>query len=734
MKKTFPVLGIHCAACKSLLEGTVSKVKGVNNVLVNFATEKMTVDYDDNLVSIDDLKNSVTKVGSYQLIDEADEKQLRSEHFIKLKNKVIIIGIATIPFLGYMIWMLFGGSIFNIKFVQIAQFILATPILFIGGKEIFISAFNALKSKTSNMDTLISLGTFTAWFYSTLLTFFPRLFSSIKGSTDVYFEAAVFIIFFIMLGRLLEARAKGQASLAIASLIKLQAKNARVIRNNKEYMIPIDQVKIRDVIKVKPGEKIPIDGQILTGESSIDESMITGESIPIDKKIGDMVIGATLNISGAFTFKVLKIGDKTMLSQIIKMVEEAQQSQAPIQKLADKVASVFVIIVIIIAVVSFIIWLIFSTLPMAIYVATTVLIIACPCALGLATPTAVMVGTGMAAKKGILIKDAQALETAKSINTIVFDKTGTLTIGKPKVVTYSLDNKKNSEYIYLAEKESHHPLSNAIVTFLKEKYGFIDRPIKEFKDLQGRGIVAKIDDTEVTIGNRLLMKELNLNIPSDLNEQADNSEEKAQSVSYVSINKKIVGLIGISDVIKEDAKKSILKLHQMGIKSVMLTGDNEKTANNVAKLLDIDDVRANVLPKDKLEIVKELQNGDIARNIVAMVGDGINDGPALIQSDIGIAMGTGTDVAIQSGDIVLVKGTIEKVVEAIFISKKTFRIIKQNLGWAFGYNILGIPIAAGILYPFFGILLSPIIASAAMALSSVSVVGNSLRIRYKTGS
>src|SRR3990167_8227139 len=317
MKKTFPVLGIHCAACKSLLEGTVSKVKGVNNVLVNFATEKMTVDYDNNLVSIDDLKNSVTKVGSYQLIDEADENKLRSEHFTKLKNKVIVIGIGTFPFLILMIWMLFGKLMLDIKIIQIAQFILATPILFIGGKEIFISAFNALKSKTSNMDTLISLGTFTAWFYSTLLTFFPHLFRSIKGDTDVYFEAAVFIIFFIMLGRLLEARAKGQASMAIASLIKLQVKDARVIKNNKEYMIPIDQVKIGDVIKVQPGEKIPIDGQMLTGESSIDESMITGESIPIDKKIGDMVIGATLNISGAFTFKVLKIGDKTMLSQII---------------------------------------------------------------------------------------------------------------------------------------------------------------------------------------------------------------------------------------------------------------------------------------------------------------------------------------------------------------------------------------------------------------------------------
>lgn len=729
MKKTFPVLGIHCAACKSLLEGTVSNIKGVNNVLVNFATEKMTVDYDNNLVSIDDLKNSVMKVGSYQLIDEDDESKLRSEHFTKLKNKVIVIGIGTLPFLILMILMFFGNLMLDIKIIRIIQFILATPILFIGGKEIFVSAFNALKSKTSNMDTLISLGTFTAWFYSTLLTFFPTLFTTIKGSTDVYFEAAVFIIFFIMLGRLLEARAKGQASMAIASLIKLQAKDARVIKNNKEYMIPIDQVKIGDVIKVKPGEKIPIDGQILTGISSIDESMITGESIPIDKKVGDMVIGATLNISGSFTFKVLKVGDKTMLSQIIKLVEEAQQSQAPIQKLADKVASVFVLMVIIIAIISFIIWLFFSTLPMAIYIATTVLIIACPCALGLATPTAIMVGTGMAAKKGILIKDAQALETAQSINTIVFDKTGTLTIGKPKVVTYLLENKKNSEYVYLAEKESHHPLSNAIVTFLKEKYGFTDRPVKEFKDLQGRGIIAKIDNSEIAIGNRLLMKELKLKIPTDLNDQANNSETKTQSVSYISINKKVVGLIGISDVIKEDAKNSVLKLQQMGIKSVMLTGDNEKTANNVARLLGIDDVRANVLPKDKLEIVKKLQNLDSKRRVVAMVGDGINDGPALIQSDIGIAMGTGTDVAISSGDIVLVKGSLEKVVDAIFISKKTFRIIKQNLGWAFGYNILGIPIAAGILFPFFGILLSPIIASAAMALSSVSVVGNSLRIK-----
>lgn len=746
IKETYPIIGMHCAACKTLLEEVVEDLKGVTDVKVNFATEKMTVSHEEH-VHLDDIKKAVASAGKYELIDTSHgialadpahqhgvtlEDSLRSKAYSTLKRKVILIGLATVPFWIMMFWMVIGTPLLGwemMPFTHTLQFFIATPILFIGGKDIFSSAWSALKVKSSNMDTLIALGTSTAWLYSTIVTFAPHTFAGVEGGSDVYFEAAVFIIFFIMLGRLLEARAKGQAAQAISALLKLQAKEARVIRNGEELMMSLDQVKKGDVIKVKPGEKIPVDGEIIDGESSIDESMITGESIPVDKKAGDMVIGATVNTSGGFTYKAMKVGDETMLAQIIKMVEEAQATEAPIQKLADKVASVFVPIVIGIAGVSFGIWVIFGSLPTAIYVAITVLIIACPCALGLATPTAVMVGTGKAASNGILIKDAEALEHAYKIKTIVFDKTGTLTEGKPQVVTAEVP-KEYEEAVFLIEKESHHPLADAVVHHYDKKHGKTKGKVSGFKDISGKGIIGKVGKVDVHIGNTALMQEKNIDL-GNFAAKAETLQKKAQTVSYVAVHNEVVGVIGIADVVKSDAKEAVKKLHDMGITTVMLTGDNQRTADAIAQQVGIDEVFAEVLPGEKSVKVKSLQNGENGeRYIVAMVGDGINDAPALAQADIGIAMGTGTDVAIHTGDIVLVKGTLGKVVESIHVSRETLKIIKQNLFWAFGYNAIGIPIAAGLLFPFTGLLLSPIIASMAMAMSSVSVVGNSLRLKW----
>jgi len=795
MKKIYPIVGMHCASCKALIEDVVGDVDGVQSVKVNYATEKMAIEYDENLVNVDVLKKAVKSAGSYELVDTSSGKtvlasppvahkmksnkheghemtldeDMREKRYRKLQNKVFWLGIGSIPFVLIMIAMMMGSMLPSLNYIQ---FVIATPILFIGGKEIFQSAWSAAKVKATNMDTLIAIGTGTAWIYSTVVTFFPQLFSNIENGKDVYFEAAVFIIFFIMLGRYLEARAKGQASAAIKTLLHLQAKEATVIRNGVEVIIPVEEVVLGDVIIIKPGQKLPVDGIISKGSTSIDESMITGESLPVEKNIGDEVIGATINASGSFQYKATKIGADTLLSQIIKMVEDAQATEAPIQRLADKVASVFVPLVISIAFVSWIFWFFIapqlgvisaaSSLQFSIYVAITVLIIACPCALGLATPTAVMVGTGIAAGRGILIKDASALEIAHSLNVIVFDKTGTLTLGKPEVQMLKIDD-KYLPLLYSIEKESHHPLATSVVNHIKSIKKHVSLKVINFKDVSGKGVTAQVDKKKVVVGTGRFMKELKLNIPSDLDKLAGALREKAQTVSFISVGDEVVGVVGIADSIKEDAIDVISKLKSRGIRTVMITGDNQKTAEVIGKHLGIDEVFAEVLPGEKAEKIRELQlNGldtsffassprgahDIAqkkvsspversvsenfahKSVVAMVGDGINDAPALATADIGIAMGTGTDVAIATGDIVLVKGTLEKVVESIDVSQKTLLVIKQNLFWAFGYNIIGIPVAAGVLFPFFGILLSPIIASMAMAFSSVSVVGNSLRLRY----
>lgn len=782
-KKVFPIVGMHCASCRLLIEKMVKKLDGINAVNVNYATEKMVVEFDESKLSIDDIKKAVASAGSYQLINneqgdmvlasppEAKKmahghhdhaSALKKKEYLKLRRTVILVGIGALPFLWMMIRMImsslgfgemghapfgylnFDSYSYKINVFWLLQFLLATPIIFIGGKQFFVSAFTALKARATNMDTLIALGTFVAWFFSTIVTFAPQVFGSIK--VDVFFEAGVFITFFILLGRLLEARAKGQANDAIKKLMQLQAKEALVIRDGQEIVVPIDQVVVGDKVKVKPGEKVPVDGVVVQGQSTIDESMVTGESLPVDKGLGDKVIGSTINKTGSFIFEAKKVGKETLLSQIVKMVEEAQGTTAPIQRRADSISSIFVPAVIIVSILSFVFWFFISQslgieiqssslLQLSIYIATTVLIIACPCALGLATPTAVMVGTGKAATKGILIKDASALEGAQSIKTIIFDKTGTLTKGTPEVTDFEAlfenDKQKIFNYAFAVEDLSEHPLSDAIANFASDKKD-TDFEVKDFKVIEGKGVIGMVDNDEVLIGNKKLIDEQGIEISEAIKVGAEKYASQGKSISYMAINDKLVALFALADVIKDESKGLIKKLQRLGIKVVMLTGDNQKTAQAISTELGIDEVIAEVLPQDKAAVVEKMQSQLKENEYVAMVGDGINDAPALAQANIGIAMGNGTDVAIETGDIVIVKGALDRVVEAIMLSRLTLRVIKQNLFWAFGYNVIAIPVAAGILYPFFGLLLSPIIASAAMAFSSVSVVLNSIRLKTLT--
>ncbi len=782
--KIYPIVGMHCAACKNLIEKMVGKLEGVSEVVVNYAAEQMKVVYDENKITLKDLMTAVGSAGSYRLITTetnqtilADPNQakkissvqidphdhaatLRQQEYLHLQRKVWWVGFASLPFLVIMIFMVaamfefidmpmspmgyltiekFG---YQIDLFYLLQFLVATPIIFIGGKQFFQSAGAALRVKSANMDTLIALGTFVAWLYSTIVTFAPFIFTDL--SVEVFFEAGVFITFFILLGRLLEARAKGQTSDAIKALLQLGAKEATVVRGDKEIKISISQVVKGDILVVRPGEKIPVDGVIVQGASTIDESMVTGESMPVEKKIGDVVIGATINKIGSFRMRVERVGSGTLLAQIIKMVRDAQGSVPPIQKLVDKIASVFVPIVVTIAVLALVFWLWLApslgliptdinTFQLAVYIALTILIIACPCALGLATPTAVMVGSGKAARNGILIKDATALEWANKIKKIVFDKTGTLTKGEPAVNEWQVAENDNQEEIlrlaYAVEHLSEHPLSTAITNYARQNNLTNDLEVERFQNLVGLGVKAEIAGKKIILGNDKLFREQNISIVI-FAKQAAKWKNAGQTLVYMGIDNRAVALFALADVVKNEAKESLTRLRALGITTIMLTGDNEVTARAIANQLGIDEVIAEVLPQDKADIIKKLQKETTGK--IAMVGDGINDAPALAQADIGIAMGTGTDVAIETGSIVLVKGSLDKVVETIELSRLTFGIIKQNLFWAFGYNVVAIPVAAGILYTAFGLLLSPIIAAAAMAFSSISVVLNSIRLKRLT--
>jgi P-type Cu+ transporter len=735
IKKTYPIKGMHCASCVRVIEKSLTRTPGIKNAVVNLATEKATVTYDQEECTEENITSAVEKVGykvvtDENAISEDQEKIEKVKELKKLRNKV-----AVSLFLGGLIlWgsfpglMNFAPEIFKNFWVQL---LLATPVQFWAGWDFYRATIPALKHRTANMDTLVALGTTVAFIYSAFVTFFPNIIMDLGMEAMPYFDVATIVIGLILLGRYLEARAKGQTSEAIKKLIGMQAKTARVMRDGKELDLPIEQVVIGDVIRVRPGEKIPVDGILLEGESSVDESMITGESIPVEKQKGDTVVGATMNKTGTFTYKASKIGQDTMLAQIIKLVQEAQGSKAPIQRIADTISSYFVPIVIMLAIATFGVWYVVGPNPALLFAllnTVAVLIIACPCAMGLATPTAIMVGTGLGAEKGILIKDAESLEIAHKINTIVFDKTGTLTKGKPEVTDIMTINKMDKKQLLTLaasiEKGSEHSLAEAIVKKAVDEKIKLDE-VSKFKAIAGHGVEGEISKKKVYFGNRRLMEKVSIALYSHL-ESIEKLEGEGKTVMMLGVNGKLEGLIAVADTIKVSAKDGVNALTRKGIEVVMITGDNRRTAQAIASKLGIKRVLAEVLPDQKEAEVRKLQQEG---KVVAMVGDGINDAPALAAADIGIAMGTGTDVAIEAADITLINKDLKSVASAIELSRKTMRTIKMNLFWAFGYNILLIPVAMGVLYPFLGILLSPIFASVAMASSSISVVGNSLLLR-----
>jgi P-type Cu+ transporter len=747
IKKSFPINGMHCASCVNVIEHSLQKVQGVKNVVVNLATEKATVTYDKNICIPKNLVDSVVKTG-YELMveDQLDARMsMNKERELKiLLYKVIVsLGLGSLILIFQNPWL---------------QLLFAIPVQFWAGSIFYKATIPALKNRTANMDTLVALGTTVAFGYSAFVTIFPQILMRLKVDSMPYFDVSTIVIGLILLGRFLEAKAKLGTSEALKKLIGLQAKTACVLRNKKEMDIPIDQVILGEIIRVKPGEKIPVDGLILEGESSINESMVTGESLPVDKIKGDTVIGATFNKSGTFLYKATRIGSDTVLAQIIKLVQEAQGSKAPIQRIADLIASYFVPIVIMLAFVTFGAWYIFGPTPsfaFAILNSIAVLIIACPCAMGLATPTAIMVGTGLGAEKGILIKDAESLEIAHKINTIIFDKTGTLTKGKPEVTDIivwgpaaSNPSRQGSrslhavgspssgvtphfnrdEVLRLAasiERGSEHSLAEAILKRAEREKLTLSR-VEGFKAIAGHGVEGLIGKRKIVFGNRKIMNKQNIDFNSARPGLAK-LESGGKTVMMLGVDGKLTGIIAVADTVKESAKAGVENLRKKGIEVMMITGDNEQTANVIAGQVGIKKIFAEILPQEKEKILKQVQNS--GKKIVAFVGDGINDAPALAAADVGIAMGTGTDVAIEAADITLVNKDLRVVASAIELSRKTMKTIKLNLFWAFGYNIILIPVAMGVLYPFFHLLLSPIFASIAMATSSISVVANSLMLK-----
>ena len=737
-KMELKILGMQSTHCSSLIENTLKKKKGIVFAKVDFANERGYFEFSDD-ISAAEIKKIISDLG-YKPMDSASEdmEKIEREYEIKkLKMKFAIGALLSIPiFIGsFPEWFPFASFLHNLYLL----FILTIPVQFYVGWQFHRGFIGALKNKTADMNTLISVGTMAAFIYSSLVVFFTDVFVKLGEMPALYFDTAAIIITLIILGRLFEAVAKGRTSEAIKKLIGLQAKTARVIRKGREEQIPVEEVEVGDVVIIKPGEKIAVDGIVIDGLSAVDESMLTGESIPVEKKKGDEVIGATINKNGSLKIRATKIGSDSALAQIIKLVEDAQGSKAPIQRLADKVSGIFVPVVIVIAVVSSLVWLLAGMgFLFALTIFITVLIIACPCALGLATPTAIMVGTGKGAENGILIKGGEALETAYKIDTVVFDKTGTLTKGEPEVTDIIELGSSENEILRFAaavEKNSEHPLGEAIVKEAEKRK--IEIPaVKSFAALPGHGVSATLYSKKIFLGNRAMMKKNKINA-KQIEEKLQELENQGKTAMIVAVNKKIIGIIAVADTLKENSAEAVKELHRMGKKVIMITGDNERTAKAIAKQVGIDDVLANVLPGDKAKEIKKLQekgkqtDAKGVKRFVAMVGDGINDAPALAQADLGIALGSGTDVAMETGGIVLIKDDLRDVVASIKLSRYTMKKIKQNLFWAFIYNAAGIPIAAGLLYPF-GFLLNPIIAAGAMAFSSVSVVGNSLLMkRYK---
>jgi Cu+-exporting ATPase len=733
-KMVISVGGMTCAACGRKVEKALAALDGVSEASVNLATEKATVLYQPGLLEKADFRKVIEDLG-YEVrgFDEilADrERQARAEEIRRQKRKFVFSACLTAAaFIGsFPEWFPWWPKVLR---EPITLFILTTPVQFWAGWQFYRGFWSALKHRTSDMNTLIAVGTSAAYVYSTVVTFFPGVFRAYGLELGVYYDTAAMIITLILLGKLLEAIAKGHTSEAIKRLMGLRVKTARIIREGVELDIPVEEVRQGDWVVVCPGEKIPVDGIVREGNSAVDESMLTGESIPVEKSPGERVMGATINKTGSFKFEATKVGKETVLAQIIKLVEEAQGSKAPIQRLADRVASVFVPTVILIALATFAVWLIFGPSPaftFALLNFVAVLIIACPCAMGLATPTAIMVGTGRGAENGILIKSGESLETVHRVKTVIFDKTGTLTQGKPEVTDVAAsDGFKEEQVLSWAasvEKGSEHPLGEAIVHAAKEK-GLQLSAVEAFEAIPGQGVKARIDGQQLLLGNLRLMEENGVQVDG-LRDRAERLAGEGKTPMIVALDGRAAGVVAVADTLKPNTLEAVEALHRMGLEVIMITGDNERTAKAVASQVGIDRVLAEVLPWEKSQQVKKLQEEG---KVVAMVGDGINDAPALAQADVGIAIGTGTDVAMESSDITLITGDLRAVIAAIQLSRRTIRTIKQNLFWAFIYNILGIPIAAGILYPFWGILLNPMIASAAMAMSSVSVVSNSLRLK-----
>jgi Cu+-exporting ATPase len=754
-KISLGVSGMTCASCVSHIEKALKEHDGVSSVNVNLATEKATVEYDPATVGMTDFRKAIEGAGygiRSEMVGETfvepDTVTSAAHHEARiLRKKLVVSGIIGIYMFLIMISELTGGawlpSFLGNKYLLWA---LATPVQFWAGWQFYKGLWAGLKHKTANMNTLIAVGTSVAYVYSIAAILFPNFIAAGGRGAHVYFETSVLIIALILLGRFLEARAKGQTSEAIKKLMGLQAKTARVIRSGEEVDIPVEEVQVGDIIIVRPGEKVPVDGRITEGYSSVDESMITGESIPVEKGAGDGVIGATINKTGSFRFEATKVGRETALAQIIKLVEEAQGSKAPIQRLADIISAYFVPAVIVIAAITFIIWLFIGPAPaltFALLNAVAVLIIACPCALGLATPTAIMVGTGKGAENGVLIRSAEALETAHKIKAIILDKTGTLTQGKPAVTdvvtTLGSNEAKLLSLAASAEQGSEHPLGEAIVTAAREKNLTLSKTT-EFNAIPGHGIESRINGQKVLLGNLKLVQKRGIHL-NGLESKALQLSEEGKTPMFVSIDDEVAGIIAVADTLKPSSKETVSQLHGLGLEVVMLTGDNKRTAEAIAKQVGIDRVLAEVLPEHKAREVKRLQEEG---NVVAMVGDGINDAPALAQANVGIAIGTGTAVAMEAADITLMSGDLRGLVTAISLSKGTMRTIKQNLFWAFAYNTALIPVAAGVLYLIFGQtgtpeglkfffgdygFLNPVLAALAMAASSITVVSNSLRLR-----
>jgi len=730
VRKSFPVTGMSCASCAVSVESSLKSTSGVIDAGVNFANESAWAEFDEEVISLADLQKVIQSIGYDLIIDAEDPSQQQEEmqlkHYKDVKQRTIWASIFTLPV------FLIGMFFMDMPYGNWVSMVFAALVLFWFGRSFFINAWKQAKHRKANMDSLVALSTGIAFIFSVFNTIYPAFWESRGLEAHVYYEAAAVIITFISLGKLLEEKAKSNTSTAIKKLMGLQPKTVRIVIDEIEKEVPISQVMQGDVIIVRPGEKIPVDGTVIFGSSYIDESMISGEPIPLLKQSEDKVFAGTINQKGSFRFKAKKIGSDTLLAHIIKMVQEAQGSKAPVQKLVDKIAGIFVPIVIGIAMLTFLTWLLIggdNAFTYALLTSVTVLVIACPCALGLATPTAIMVGIGKGAEHNILIKDAESLELGYKVNALILDKTGTITEGKPKVTAmeWEMHDKLDvyKQILYSLEGQSEHPLAEAVVNELKDQQVF-GIESGSFESITARGVKGVYDDILYYVGNKKLMDENNIQISERMIGKATGFQKQANTVIYFSDSNKVLSVIAIADQVKVTSAKAVSQLQNMGIEVYMLTGDNQQTAAAVADEIGIKHFKAEVLPSEKSDFVRELQGKG---KIVAMVGDGINDSQALAQADISIAMGKGSDIAMDVAKMTLITSDLQSIPKALNLSKKTVRTIRQNLFWAFIYNIIGIPVAAGALYAFNGFLLDPMIAGAAMALSSVSVVGNSLRLK-----